>query len=118
MKVAVHFIRVLGVCVFPILVGCKDLQFTKTQAERNEVQAKIATLTSQSNELDQQIQTLRQVVPPGLASTAAANQQADKLAKELSLQEQELLKVIKNYEATDAALKAQQQELESLRSNQ
>jgi outer membrane murein-binding lipoprotein Lpp len=118
MKVAVHFIRLLGVCVCPILVGCKDLQLTKTQAERNEIQAKISSLTSQSNELNQQIQTFRQVVPPGLASAAAANQQADKLAKELSLQEQELLKVIKSYEATDAALKAQQQELESLRSSQ
>ncbi|MBB5037472.1 hypothetical protein [Prosthecobacter dejongeii] len=104
-------------CVFLSLsvVSCKDFNYTQVQAQKRELEAKMAALSAESQDLDQKLQALREKLPPSVATTQLASKQVGLLEQNLKMGEQELSKAIQSYEATNAAVKALEAELASLR---
>lgn len=112
---APFFARFACVLLSLSVVSCKDFNYNQVQAQKRELQTKMADLSAESYELDQKLQALKEKLPPSLATAQLASKQVGLLEQNLKISEQELTKAIKSYEATDAAVKALEAELVSLR---
>lgn len=113
MKPASFLISAFTVVLSLPLVSCEDAK--TTLAKRDEARVRLEQLTAESNDLEQKIQVLKQALPPGIQSTQAALQLAEKNARDLVFVEQQLAKAITSYEETEAALKKLEGDLEGLR---
>lgn len=94
--------------------GCDQMK--ETQARRGELRDRSEALIQETALLDPKIQAAKSTLPATLHNVQAATFHADKLDKDYQSMADQLNQAIKQYSASEAALKALQAEVETMRS--
>jgi cell division protein FtsB len=98
-----------GLLLFFLVPACSKVRIISQEQEAAET--KLAALQVEDVELQQKITTLRQVLPPLINTTEAAEKLALKYQTDGQLVQEQLAGAVKSYEKTEAALKALKKEV-------